>query len=164
MSVTPEELLEHIRHLGIEVSTVGHPPLHTVEQSRAQRGAIPGGHCKNLFLRDHKKRFWLIVTLEDAVIDLKAIASRIGSGRLSFASADRLREHLGVEPGSVTPFAVINDHEGTVQVVLDEAMMRENPLNFHPLVNTRTTTIDRDDLLRFLKATGHEPLIASISG
>ncbi len=158
MPATPDALFVRLRELAIETSTVEHPPLHTVEESKKLRGALPGGHCKNLLLRDKKKRNWLVVTLEDKPVDMKSLPDKIGAGRLSFASAERLMEFLGVNPGSVTPFALINDPEQHVTVVLDEEMLDHDLLNYHPLENTRTTAIARDDLLRFIAACGHQPL------
>jgi Ala-tRNA(Pro) deacylase len=164
MPATPADLFAFLDRLGIKHSTVRHPPLFTVEQSRALRGQIPGGHTKNLFLRDKKGLIYLVVALEDARIDLKTLHHRLGAGRFSFGSADLLREVLGVAPGAVTPFAALNDRGGRVSVVLDAAMMAQALLNYHPLDNTMTTTIGRDDLLKFLSATGHEPQILAVSG
>jgi len=165
MSKTPDQLFVALDALGISHSTVKHPPLFTVEQSRSLRGQIPGGHTKNLFLRDKKSEIYLVVTLEDAEIELKGLHRKLGaSGRFSFGSADLMREVLGVEPGSVTPFGAINDSEGRVTVVLDAAMMEHATLNFHPLVNTMTTSINRDDLVKFLESTGHSPRIERVSG
>jgi Ala-tRNA(Pro) deacylase len=164
MSATPAELFALLDRLGIPHATVSHPPLFTVEQSQALRGQIPGGHTKNLFLRDKRGAFYLVVALEDAAIELKSLHRRLGAaGRFSFGLAEALRELLGVEPGSVTPFAVMNDGAGTVTVVLDDAMMAHDTLNFHPLVNTMTTSISRAGLARFLAASGHEPRIDAIS-
>jgi len=163
MSTTPDALFAYLDRLGIAHPTVTHPPLFTVEESQALRGQIAGGHSKNLFLRDKKGALFLVVALEDAVIDLKALHHRLGAGRFSFGSADLMREALGVEPGAVTPFAALNDRTGRVTVVLDRAMLAHERLNFHPLVNTMTTTIGRDDLIRFLTATGHEPRIEPVS-
>jgi Ala-tRNA(Pro) deacylase len=161
---TPEQLFAFLDRLGITHSTVTHPPLFTVEQSQSLRGQIPGGHSKNLFLKDKAGRLFLLVLLEEARIDLKALPALIGAGRLSFGSAERLREALGVEPGSVTPFALINDKDRRVTPVLDAAMMAHEMLNYHPLVNTMTTSIGAPDLLKFLAATGHSPLIRAVSG
>ena len=163
MPATPEQLFAFLDSLGIAHPTVTHPPLFTVEQSQSLRGQIPGGHSKNLFLKDKNGRLFLLVMLEDARIDLKTLPALIGSGRLSFGSAERLREALGVEPGSVTPFALINDREHRVTPVLDAAMMAHEVLNYHPLVNTMTTSIRAEDLLKFLAATGHSPLIRAVS-
>jgi Ala-tRNA(Pro) deacylase len=163
MPATPAELFALLDRLGIAHTTVSHQALFTVEQSRALRGQIPGGHTKNLFLKDKRGEFYLVVALEDAAIALKSLHSRLGAGRFSFGSAQAMRELLGVEPGSVTPFAAINDTEGRVRVVLDAAMLAHEVLNFHPLANTMTTSISRAGLLEFLAATGREPRIESIS-
>jgi Ala-tRNA(Pro) deacylase len=161
---TRDDVLKRLEALGIASRTVDHPPLFTVEESRALRGEIPGAHTKNLFLKCKKGTLWLVVALEDAGIDLKRLHGKIGSGRLSFGRAELLMEVLGVPPGSVTPFSLMNDAERRVNVVLDAAMMRCKVLNFHPLVNTATTTIARDDLLAFIRACGHEPRILAVSG
>jgi Ala-tRNA(Pro) deacylase len=163
MPATPPELFALLDGLGIAHATVAHPALFTVEQSRALRGQIPGGHTKNLFLRDKRGAFTLVVALEDAAIALKSLHLRLGSGRFSFGSPQAMREHLGVEPGSVTPFAAINDTAGQVGVVLDTAMLAFETLNFHPLVNTMTTSISRAGLREFLAATGREPRVESVS-
>jgi Ala-tRNA(Pro) deacylase len=165
MPKTSEQLFAALDALGIPHSTVKHQPLFTVEQSQALRGKIPGGHSKNLFLRDKKSAIYLVVTLEDASIDLKGLHRILGaSGRFSFGSSDLLRELWGVEPGSVSPFGAINDTEGRVTVVLDAAMMERGLLNFHPLINTMTTSIRREDLVKFLESTGHVPRIERLSG
>jgi len=164
MAKSTEQLFATLDALGIPHSTQQHPPLFTVEQSRKLRGQIPGGHTKNLFLRDKKYAIYLVVTLEDADIDLKGLHRRLGAnGRFSFGSSDLLNEVLGVEPGAVTPFGVINDTEGRVTVILDAAMMEHETLNYHPLVNTMTTSIGRDDLVKFLESTGHCPRIECLS-
>lgn len=165
MVATPDDLFAALDALGIPHRTVQHPPLFTVEQSRALRGKIPGGHSKNLFLRDKKQALFLVVALEDAEIDLKGLHRLLGaSGRFSFGSADLLREVWGVIPGAVTPFGAINDSEARVSVVLDAALMAHQTVNFHPLVNTMTTSIGRDGLVRFLESTGHPPRIEAVSG
>ncbi|HEY7665384.1 MAG TPA: prolyl-tRNA synthetase associated domain-containing protein [Xanthobacteraceae bacterium] len=165
MAAAPDELFAYLDRLGIAHKTVSHPPLFTVDESRALRGQIPGGHTKNLFLRDKKDAAFLVVALEDAAIELKSLHRLLGaSGRFSFGSAALMGELLGVEPGSVTPFAVINDTAAHVTVVLDAAMMAHDVLNFHPLRNTATTTISRDGLVKFLEATGHKPRIDPVSG
>jgi len=164
MQVTPEQLFETLDALGIAHSTVKHPPLFTVEQSRALRGQIPGGHTKNLFLRDKKSALYLVVAEEEADIELKGLHRLLGaSGRFSFGSADLLREVLGVAPGAVTPFGAINDKENRVTVVLDDALMAHDIINSHPLVNTMTTSLKRDDLLKFLRSTDHIPRIERVS-
>jgi Ala-tRNA(Pro) deacylase len=164
MPASPHELFAYLDTLGIAHKSVSHPPLFTVEESRALRGKIAGAHTKNLFLRDKKGATFLIVALEDAAIELKSLHRLLGaSGRFSFGSAALMGEFLGVEPGSVTPFAVINDTGRQVTVVLDAAMMAHDVLNFHPLRNTSTTTISRQGLLRFLQAVGHKPRIEPVS-
>jgi Ala-tRNA(Pro) deacylase len=164
MAATPAALFAFLDGLGIAHATVTHAPLFTVEQSRELRGTIPGGHTKNLFLKDKKDALFLVMAEEDAAIELKGLHRLLGAaGRFSFGSAELLRQCLGVEPGAVTPFAAINDAAGRVTVVLDTAMMRHATLNYHPLVNTMTTSIGRDDLLKFLQATGHPPRIVPLS-
>jgi len=164
MPASPEDLFTYLDRLGIKHATVSHPPLFTVEQSQTLRGQIPGGHTKNLFLKDKKDALFLVVALEDARIDLKSLHRQLGaSGRFSFGSADLLREVWGVPPGAVTPFGAINDSETRVTVVLDAAMMRHETLNYHPLVNTRTTSIARAGLIKFLEATGHPPRITVVA-
>ena len=164
MAASPDALFAYLDNLGIAYKTVTHPPVFTVEEARMLRGQVPGGHTKNLFLRDKKDVPYLVVASEDAVIELRSLHRRLGaSGRFSFGSAELMRELLGVEPGSVTPFAVLNDTGCRVTVVLDFAMMANEALNFHPLVNTSTTAISRDGLLKFLEATGHVPRIEPVS-
>ena len=165
MPTTPAELLAYLDGLGIAHTTVSHPPVFTVEEARALRGALPGGHTKNLFLRDKKQALFLVVAEENAEIDLKGLHRRLGaSGRLSFGSADLLAELWGVIPGAVTPFGAINDKAGRVSVVLDAPMMEHATLNYHPLDNSMTTAIARDDLVKFLESTGHRPRIEKVSG
>jgi Ala-tRNA(Pro) deacylase len=177
MPATPDDLFRFLDRLGIAHPTVTHPPLFTVEQSQALRGQIAGGHSKNLFLKAKGKRsdavlrtamrgdLYLVSALEDAAIALKSLHRRLGAaGRFSFGSAELMHQTLGVEPGAVTPFGALNDTEGRVTVVLDAAMMAQETLNFHPLVNTMTTSIGRDDLLRFLAETGHTARIEPVSG
>lgn len=162
---SPDQLFAYLDNLGIAHQTVQHAAVFSVEEARTLRGTIAGGHTKNLFLRDKKGALFLVVAPEDAVIELKSLHRRLGaSGRFSFASAELMRETLGVEPGSVTPFAVINDRTGRVTVVLDAAMMMQQTLNFHPLANTGTTTVSREGLLKFLEATGHRPRIEPVAG
>lgn len=162
MAANRNELFERLTTLQIETETVEHPPLFTVEESQALRGEIPGAHTKNLFLKDKKGQIWLVVALEDAAIDLKTLHKTIRSARLSFGKPDLLLDVLGVPPGSVTPFALINDAKTRVRVILDAAMMDCDPLNFHPLENTATTTIRANDLKRFVEACGHEPLVLDL--
>ena len=157
--LSPQQLFARLEQLGIAQRTVGHPAVFTVEEAKALRGNLPGHHIKNLFLRNKKEEMWLVVALEDRAIDLKRLGEALGAGRLSFASAERLKRHLGVEPGSVTPLALINDDSRSVQLVLDRGLVDGHgaPVNVHPLVNTMTTAMAAADLLRFFEATGHAP-------
>lgn len=164
MPTTPDELLARLAALGIAQTTHEHPAVFTVEEAKALRGKLPGGHCKSLFLKDKKGALWLTVMLEERRIDLRKLSDRLGAPRFSFGSAELLEEVLGVTPGSVTPFAVINDIAQRVTIVLDEEMLRHDPLNYHPLINTKTTAVAPADLLKFLRACGHEPRILSLDG
>ena len=131
MAVTSDELIAFLDSLGIESTTVEHPPLHTVEESQALRGDIPGGHVKNLFVKDKKGRLFLLVLGEETPVDLKRIHERIGAqGRVSFGAAELLEAVWGVKPGAVTPFGAINDGECRVTVALDEAMMGARTAQF----------------------------------
>lgn len=157
---TPQSLLAYLSELGIAAETVEHEPVFTVAESRPIKARIPGAHSKNLFVKDKKGRFFLITAKDETQIDLKRAHEALGaSGRLSFGSAEQLRALLGVEPGSVTPFAVINDKAGAVTMILDANLMAHERVNFHPLVNSMTTGVSREGLLAFLRATGHEPAI-----
>lgn len=162
MAASRDELMAFLGDLGIEVTTVEHPPVFTVEEAQALRGDLTGGHTKNLFLKDKKGALWLVVCLEDRQVDLKALRKRLGAAQLSFGKPDLLIEVLGIEPGSVTPFSLINDTEGRVTAVFDEGMQAFDPLNFHPLKNDATSQISWDDLLKFARATGHEPVVSAI--
>lgn len=163
MPLSPDDLFAKLSALGIAATTVKHPPLFTVEESKVLRGELPGGHTKNLFLKDKKDRMWLVTAEEDRAIDLKALGAALGaSGRVSFGSHERLMRHLGVIPGAVTPFGLANDAEGQVQFVLDAGLMRHALLNFHPLTNAATTAIAREDFLRFMAAIGHTPRLLAL--
>ena len=165
MPATPDELLAELARLGISASTIEHPPMFTVEDSKTLRGTLIGTHTKNLFVKDKKSRLFLLVAEESAVITLKQVHTLIGaSGRVSFGAADLLLEVWGVTPGSVTPFGALNDTAGRVNVVLEKGLMAHDILNFHPLINTRTTSIAAADLIKFLRSTGHEPLICRFAG
>ena len=158
MPASPQDLFARLDSLGIAHKTHAHPPLFTVEESKRLRGELPGGHCKNLFLRDKKRNLFLLVALEDRPIDLKSLRHALGAtGNLSFGQPELLMEVLGVEPGAVTPFALINDTQRRVAVFLDKAMLAVDPLNYHPLSNTQTTAIAPKDLVRFIESCGHAP-------
>ena len=163
MPATPDDLFAFLDGLGIAHKTVTHPPLFTVEQSQALRGTIPGGHTKNLFLKDKKDAVFLVVAPEESRVDLKTLHHRLGAGRFSFGSAALLAELLGVPPGAVTPFGAINDTGARVNVVVDAGLMQHPIINCHPLANTMTTSIGSSDLIKFLEATGHTPRIERIA-
>jgi len=160
---TRAELFAFLDRLGIATETTAHPPVFTVDDAQRLRGAIPGGHCKCLFLKDKKGGLWLVVADEARRIDLTALARRLGAPRFSFGRPELLREALGVEPGSVTPFALINDRaRHRVRVVLDAAMLANARLNYHPLANDATTTIASADLRAFVAACGHAAYITDL--
>ena len=163
MPASREDLFKRFEQLAIAFTTVDHAPVFTVEEARRVHGDIPGGHCKNLFCKDEKGVLWLIVCLEDARVDLKKAPAVIGSKRLSFGKPDLLMQVLGVEPGSVTPFALINDTGVLVKVVLDAEMMQHRLLNFHPLRNDATTSMSSADLLTFIRSCGHDPAILPVA-
>lgn len=159
-----QDFLPWLAEQGIEAETKFHAPHHTVEEAQGERAKLGwrGGFCKNLFLKDKKGQFWLIVTLEERTIRLNMLSKPLGAARLSFANPDLLWDILGVRPGSVTPFALINDHAHRVRLVLDAPMMAHDQLHYHPLENTATTAISRANLLAFLALSGHDPLILDL--
>lgn len=163
MPLTSDELLARLSSLGIKYVNHTHPPLFTVEDAKALRGDLPGGHVKNLFLRDNKQRFWLLTTLEDTKLDLKSMAKRLEAGRFTFANEGQLMTYLGIAPGAVSPLAVVNDTGLAVTVVLDSALLAIDPLNLHPLRNDRTTAMSGADLVTFLKSGGHPPRIMAFA-
>jgi Ala-tRNA(Pro) deacylase len=156
---TEDDLMARFAALGIAAKTHRHALVFTVDEARALRGDLKGGHCKCLFLKDKKSALWLIVVEEDRAVDLKALSIAIGAARFSFGKPELLLETLGVAPGAVTPYAAINDLSGAVQIVLDQSLMDFAVLNFHPLHNAATTAIAPGDLVTFLRDTGHEPII-----
>jgi Ala-tRNA(Pro) deacylase len=164
MALTQQQLFDYMSDLGISVTTFTHPPLHTVADSKLLRGEIPGGHTKNLFLKDRKDQYFLLTVDEDALVDLKTIHLLIGAaGKVSFGKPEALMELLGVAPGAVTVFGAVNDKEGKVKVFLDSGLMANDIINSHPLVNDATTSIGAQDLIKFLNATGHAPNILKLT-
>lgn len=151
---TRAELFAFLDAHGIAHRTLEHPPTFRVGEGAHLEAALPGGHTKNLFLKDARGRLWLLSALQDAAVDLKALPAAIGSARLSFGSPERLRAALGVEPGSVTAFALLNDPDQAVTFVADAALLAADPVNFHPLANTATTAVGREGLRAFLRALG----------
>jgi Ala-tRNA(Pro) deacylase len=162
-AATRQDLFDRFAELGIASNTVDHEAVFTVAQSSRLERELPGGHTKNLFLKDKKDRLYLVVALGAAHIDLKVLHKKLGSDRLSFGKPELLMEVLGVPPGSVTPFALINDKARRVTVILDADMMRHERLNYHPLENTATTNVARDDFMRFIRSCGHEPRIVAVA-
>lgn len=167
MPATRQQLLDFIARLNIEVTTHEHVAVFTVAESEGIKTGMPGGHTKNLFLKDKKGALFLVSALAETMIDLKHLHRRLGCGRLSFGKAELLQEVLGVTPGSVTAFALINDQPtpdkgARVRFIIDAALMAHDPINFHPLENTATTAISPDDFLTFARACGHEPEVIDL--
>ncbi len=157
LPTTPDKLMATLTSLDISFTTHTHRPLRTVEDAKAFRGDLRGAHIKNLYLRDRKKRNFLLVAEEDKTIELKSLPGRISCDRLSFGSADRLFEMLGVRPGAVSPFTLINDPDHKVQLLLDANLSDQPCLFAHPLVNDMTLGVSGADLMRFFAHTGHDP-------
>jgi Ala-tRNA(Pro) deacylase len=155
--------MERLAELGIEVRTAHHAPVFSVGDSAELYETIPGGHTKNLFLKDAKGQMFLIVAHHRTRVDLKKLPPVIGSARLSFGRAELLEEVLGVTPGSVTAFALMNDGAAKVTVIFDQALLAFGTINLHPMVNSATTSIAREDLLRFIRETGHTPTITALT-
>jgi Ala-tRNA(Pro) deacylase len=157
------DLMALLASLGVETATVDHPAVFRVGEGEEIKAKIPGAHTKNLFLKDAKGQLWLISAADRTAIDLKRLHHVIGSARLSFGSAELMEEALGVTPGSVTAFALINDTDHRVRFVLDRVLAEAERVNFHPLTNTATTGIDQAGLRTFLSAVGVTPMIVDFS-
>ena len=155
----PADLLRRLDELGVAHRTMDHDPVFTVEEALRLRGRIPGAHSKNLFVRDKKERHWLVSCLADRKVDLGWLARELDTKRLTFCSARRLTGYLGIRGGSVSPFAILNDDTGVVRVALDAELLDREPLNFHPLDNSMTTSVSRAGLMRFLEAERHSPRV-----
>ena len=164
MPATRQDLFNRLAELDIATRTVEHEPLFTVAESSRLERELPGAHTKNLFLKDEGGDLFLVVAASTTRVDLKALARTLRAGRFSFGEPELLMEALGVPPGSVTAFAAMNDPARRVRVVIDAELMKHASVNCHPLENTATTNIARDDLLRFIRACGHEPRIAVLGG
>jgi Ala-tRNA(Pro) deacylase len=156
---TREDLIAFLDGHGLQHRTFEHPAVFRVEEGLEIKAALPGGHTKNLFLKDHRGQLWLISALGETKIDLKRAPEALGSGKLSFGPEALMLETLGVTPGSVTAFGLINDTDHRVRFVLDSALAKVDPINFHPLINTATTAVSQADFRRFLAALGIAPLI-----
>lgn len=160
---TPADVFSKLDALGITHTTISHPPMRTVDDAQALRGSLTGGHSKNLFLKNKKGKLWLLVAEEEATVNLKAFGKAVGAGSISFGKPELLMETLGVIPGAVSPFTLINAAPGSITPVFDTGLLAHDPLNFHPLDNTMTTTIAKTDLLRFVEALGHSPVIIDVN-
>jgi Ala-tRNA(Pro) deacylase len=163
LPTTPDELLARLDALDIAYTLHHHPAVYTVAESEAVDADIPGTHCRNFFLRDKKKRNFLLSLQNATEVDMKKLAPLIGGNNLSFGSAERLWDYLGVRPGSVCPYAITNDKNNDVTMVLDASMMDHDILNFHPLINTMTISVKPADIVRFIESTGHTPHIIDLS-
>lgn len=161
---TAEDLFRFLDELGISHKTKYHAPVFTVAESVALRDEIPGGHTKNLFLKDKKDQYFLLTVEENATVDLKTVHTLVGgASKFSFGKPEKLMEYLGVIPGAVTAFGVFNDQGRNVTIVLDEELMKNDVINCHPLANDATTSISRDDLIRFVEATGHKANVLKVT-
>ena len=163
-AATRQDLFTLLDRIGVAHATTEHEPVFTVAESDKVGAKIPGGHTKNLFLKDRKGGLWLVCALSDTKVDLNALAKTLSVQRFSFGAADLMRDALGVTPGSVTAFALINDRLNRVSLVLDHALMACAQVNFHPLRNDATTSITPGGLARFLEETGHRPVHVDFSG
>ena len=163
LPTSPESLMENLKSIGVDFTLHHHEAVFTVEESEKLDSEIPGTHCRNLFLRDKKKKNFLVVLQNGTEVDMKKLPPVIGSDRLSFGSADRLWEYLGVRPGSVCPFAVVNDTDQQVKILLDKSMMETDVVNYHPLLNTMTVSLKPADLVKYIETTGHEAHIVDLS-
>jgi Ala-tRNA(Pro) deacylase len=159
MPATPDQLFAFFDQLGIAYTTIEHPPLFTVDDGREHWHRIPGMHCKNLFLKDKKDKIWLVVMPGDKRADLKQLGKQLGCRTLSFGKPELLLEIMGLTPGSVTIFGLINDTLKRITLVLDSEVAGSEMVNFHPLHNAASTAIRTEDLMKFIKALGYEPLV-----
>jgi len=150
-----ETFFEFLKAHGIGYARFDHPPVYTVDDVKRLVPKLDGAETKNLFFRGKKQRYFLVAVPADRKVDIKALSGALGAGHLSFGSAERLMEHLGVEPGSVTLLAVFNDRDNRVEVVIDETLWESEAFQFHPLVNTATLVISKENLFRFLDLTGN---------
>lgn len=163
LPTTPDDLMAHLRALGIAFTLHHHKAVFTVAEAMEVEHDIPGAHCRNLFLRDKKKNNFLVVLRNKTDVDIKKLQGVIGADKLSFGSADRLWEYLGVRPGSVCPYAIINDKDNQVKIILEQGMMEQDIVNYHPLINTMTIGCAPKDLIRFVESTGHVPHILDLN-
>ena len=163
LPTSPEELMARLTNWGIDYTLYHHKAVFTVAESEEVDAQIAGTHCRNLFLRDKKKNNFLVVLQNATDVDIKKLEPLIGASKLSFGSADRLWDYLGVRPGSVCPYSIINDTGNQVKICLDKSMMETEIVNYHPLLNTMTIGVKPADLIRFIEKCGHVPHIVDFS-
>ena len=155
-------LCERLRSLNIAWTIHSHAPVFTVEEAKNLRGELDGLHTKNLFLKDKSGGLWLVVAREELNLDLNALSKHLSVPRFSFGKPALMVETLGIAPGAVTPFALMNDSDLRVSAIFDKAMMEGGILNFHPLRNDKTMAIASQDLMKFVEATGHVPRLVEL--
>lgn len=163
LPTTSDALLQSLDGLGISYALHKHAPIFTVEEGEHLKASISGLHCRNLFLRDKKKKMFLVAAANETKIDLKKLSSVLECGRFSFGSADRLWENLGIRQGSVNPFCIMNDTDHNVRIILDKYMMGQGIVNYHPMDNAMTIGLKPADLMRFIKGTNHNPEIVDLT-
>lgn len=159
MPISRQELFDYLDSLDITHKTYDHAPIFTVEDGADIKAGMPGGHTKNLFLKDKAGKFFLICALGDTPIRINKLHPVLGCKRLSFGKAEPLLELLGMTQGSVTLFSILNDRENQVTLILDQALLNHDIVNFHPLLNDATTAISSTDMIKFAKAAGHDPIM-----
>ena len=157
------DLIEFLDTYGVDHHTTEHPAVFRVGEDEVTKAGMPGAHSKNLFLKDAKDRLWLISAQDDTQIDLKRLHTVIGSARLSFGSAELMMQTLGVSPGSVSAFGLVNDRHHRVTFVLDRRLAQADQVNFHPLINTATTRVSRAGFFGFLAALKIKPMIVDFA-
>lgn len=163
LPTSKDDLLRNLDEQEITYKLYEHEPIFTVEQGEPLKKSIPGVHCRNLFLRDKKKRMFLVTAANETKIDLKKLSSVLDCGRLSFGSAERLWDNLGIKQGSVNPFCIMNDTQGQVRIILDKYMMEQDIMNVHPMDNAFTIGLAPTDLTRFVESTNHEAEVVDLS-
>lgn len=159
MPLSRQDLFDYLNKLSITHNTLEHEPIFRVEDSLKLKASRPGANTKNLFLKDKAGKFFLICAQSDSNIRINKLHPVLGCKRLSFGKPEPLFDLLGVTPGSVTLFSILNDTQGTVTLILDAALLNHDIVNFHPLLNDATTAISTADMIVFAKATGHDPIL-----
>ncbi|MCW2242002.1 prolyl-tRNA synthetase associated domain-containing protein [Azospirillum canadense] len=159
----PEELCQELALASTPMRLHAHPPVRTVADAEEHWRSVPGLHTKNLFLKDAKGVLWLVVLPHDQSVNLKALAPVIGAAKLSFASPITLEQVLAIEPGGVSPLALVADKERRVRPVLERRVLAGDVVNFHPMTNRATLSMHPDDLSAFLRRLGYEPTIVDLA-